>query len=126
MSRTGDRMSKVEAPSLALVLSISLRTGAAVVAAGDDDAALPCFAVSCLSLAPPTMLLLLVWAAGQRDGGMRAEVPMRRRTAAYGGGHLRAAQRSQGWQRHSAGYDPRGQAGRLLLKGGDREGRVSV
>jgi hypothetical protein len=81
------------------------------------NGAVPDLGLKPLSLTPPPVSLL-VSATSQRDGELRAAVPMREQTAGYGGGHLRAAQRSQGWQRDPAGTI----RGRLLLKGLQRHG----
>src|SRR4051794_23268748 len=55
------------------------------------------------SWSPPTKLVFAGSAAGQGRGGSETGVPIRVRMAADGGGHLRAAERSQGWQRDPAG-----------------------
>jgi len=104
---------KARPPSTVLV-SVTLPRAAAI--AGDD--VFPDSVFVPLSLTPPPGFLLVL-ATGQRSGCMRAAITMREQAAAYGGGHLRAAQRSQGWQRDPAGTI----RGRLLLKGLQRRVR---
>lgn len=71
---------------------------------GGDDGN---WAYAVLDPTPPLPSIPLVLAAGWLSSGLRAALlPMREPTAADGGGHLRAAQRSQGWQTRRGGDDP--------------------